>query len=397
MQKILRLIQQKSRYGRVLPYAILSAIVAFVGVRGVGNDSDGQVVDFSDNKNSNIIPTAYADDSDCGGGTGDGCGGSSGGCCFPADSQVKTETGNVAISELQEGDMVVSYDETNNSFVTSRVSKILKHGKETGDAHDFDAFPLMNVVYSHNGEDKSMVIVTANHPVFDESAKAYRPVSEFIIGNSVMTEDGRAVIKQIEKIDEEAYFKNEANVFVYNLTLTDGPPTYLAGGLVVHNKDSDSDCCLPGSAVISSQQGEMPIKEIQEDMEVISYDENNREWTTSVVGEVIVHDGNKYEMHDFTQHALYAVTFEVNGEMQRLVITGNHRCFDAQANTYRAIEEFKTGDVLSTINGDVTITQIDELNPDNFFESEDKIVYNLHMKKGPPNYVSDGVLVHNIK
>ncbi|MEX0917456.1 MAG: Hint domain-containing protein [Candidatus Paceibacterota bacterium] len=250
MQKALKIVQKKSKHMRVLSYVLLSALVALVGGRALTDNSDGHVVNSGqDQKGGGAVPTAFADEvvsSEGGGGGEGGSGNATGGpgCCFPGDVKIRTEDGTRAISELREGDTVISFDEEVGAFSTSRIAKVLKHGKETNDVHDFGKDPLLKVSYM-KGDDPSELIITSNHPVYDPATKEYKEIREFSVGDRIRTSTGEAEITKINELDAGKHFGDDPDPIVYNLTLENGPRTYVADGVVVHNKQhGDGGDCL---------------------------------------------------------------------------------------------------------------------------------------------------------
>lgn len=211
-------------------YLAVAGIALIFWVFGVGsNDSD------ESHSGPGLIPRAHADDpassacSGCGSCTS-GCG-----CCFLPNAKIAVEGGVVAISEIKVGDKVVSYDETTGAFGFSIVEKVLRHNTETGDVHDFATHPLVKIICDNGKE----LIVTSNHPIFDAATKVYRPVEDFAIGDKLMTREGEVAIVSKEKLDEQEYLADDDKKTVYNLSLTDGPPTYIAEDILVHNKGNE--------------------------------------------------------------------------------------------------------------------------------------------------------------
>ena len=241
-KKIFKSTWQKVNSGRVLPIAFVSAIAAFMGWGGSDNGQE-YTEHTPEPEAGGILPRAHADalPQQCYTCTSCGCDGCEAcgcdGCCFPSSAKVVVPNGVTLIKELKEGDQVVSYDETTNTFTTSVVGTILKHSNE----HDFTAHPLMEMVYDKDGVDRT-VVVTGNHPLYSPSAGDYQPTSEFKVGDAVKTQTGDGTITALTTLDEQEYFKEAAEITVYNLSLVEGPPTYVADGIVVHNKGCDCDC-----------------------------------------------------------------------------------------------------------------------------------------------------------
>lgn len=397
MRYLLSTLHTKSRYGRMLPYALLSALITFLGVRVFDGDTDSDVTTI---KSQFAPPPAHADvpsgGSGCSGVESCSSGDSPPGCCFPATARIKVPSGFMPISSLQEGDVVNSYNEKSGEFTTSRVAKVLLHNSEGGDKHDFNISPLLRVTYLKSDNQTDVAVVTANHPVLDGISKEYREARTFAAGDKLITPDGSVEIISVEEVSEASYVENDGTV--YNLTLTDGPHTYIADGVVVHNKDPDTPdtCCFPAGVLVEAKSGPQAIELLAEGEEVVSYDEETNTWVTSVIGEVIVHDGQNHSAHNFTEHGLLEVVYKDGDGMEHSIpVTGNHPVFDSNQNNYRSIESFSEGDGIRTQAGDVSIIRITKLDPTTYFNADSQIVYNLHMKEGPANYIANGVLVHN--
>ena len=129
--------------------------------------------------------------------------------CFPAGTQIATPRGLRSIETIVVGDVVVATphgDEATVSGLHCRPS------------------PTILRLTLADGMD---LCVTAEHPIWDVDAKAFRPARE-MIGSSVLRADGTTV--DVSAIAEEPH-----NDVVYNLTV-DPHHTYFAGGVWVHNK-----------------------------------------------------------------------------------------------------------------------------------------------------------------
>jgi len=174
-----------------------------------------------------------------GGESGGGCGGGDGcgscGCCFLPTTQVQTPDGPVAISQLTVDQIVTAYDEVTQEYTTATVAQVLRHGEAGVDQHDFNAAPLLELQH-----EQGKLIVTANHPIYDTVTATFKPAGDFEVGNTLLTQTQPVSITGVTELEEAEHL--EADKIVYNLTLTDGPHTYIADGIVVHNKGDGSDC-----------------------------------------------------------------------------------------------------------------------------------------------------------
>ena len=177
----------------------------------------------------------YVGGGGCGGdgGDGGGCGGC--GCCFLPTTQVQTPDGPVAISQLTVDQIVTAYDEVTQEYTTATVAQVLRHGEAGVDQHDFNAAPLLELQH-----EQGKLIVTANHPIYDTVTATFKPAGDFEVGNTLLTQTQPVSITGVTELEEAEHL--EADKIVYNLTLTAGPHTYIADGIVVHNKDSGGDC-----------------------------------------------------------------------------------------------------------------------------------------------------------
>lgn len=382
---------------QVFLYASLTMVLAFVGLRQESDEqlsrtSDGNTESGEKDAFPNVIPYAYAETvSDCGDGGCAGCADCGDcGCCFPPEAEITTPSGVTPISAVQAGDTVVAFDETAHSFTTATVETVLHHREE----HDFTTAPLLKFLLADTTNDSSF-LVTSNHPVYDAATNSFKPAGEFKVGDTLLTQTGTQSVAAVETVDETTYLN--ATKSVYNLTLTNGPHTYVANGFVVHNKnDAGTDCCLPGHAQIRTPNGAMAIAQVKVGDAVISYDHETSTWSESVVGEVFVHDGVSHQEHDFSAQPLLEINYrDEAGQGGQLVITGNHSCFVPAADDYKPAAELVPGDTLMTESGTVTVDTVTALDHTTYFSKGAPVVYNLHMKGALHNYVADGILVHN--
>ena len=172
-----------------------------------------------------------------------------------------------------------------------------------------------------------------------------------------------------------------------------GSSTYRYSSCIV-----DGGTCFEGNEEVLTINGEVPIKNIKVGDIVISFDENSQEFTNSVVGEIIVHDGIQNPINNYERDNLIELIVDVNGVETRTEVTDNHLYYNPKAGNYKQIGDFNVGDEVLSINGIGIIKSMNVLIDENSSEEKQKtIVYNLHMKSGPANYLVDGIIVHNIK
>lgn len=131
---------------------------------------------------------------------------------------------------------------------------------------------------------------------------------------------------------------------------------------------------------------------------VVSYDEARDQFTKSVVGKVIIHDGRSYAMNDYTKDPLIKLSINMNEKIVATEVTENHPYFDPLSKSYKQIREFKIGDVIKTIEGNGIIVGKEILIDKNSSrKKQSTTVYNLMMAEGPNNYIVNGAVVHNDK
>ena len=95
----------------------------------------------------------------------------------------------------------------------------------------------------------------------------------------------------------------------------------------------------------------MAIKDIKIGDTVISFDESKNEFTTSVVGEIVIHDGIKYKIPDFSRNKLIELIVTFGDEETRTEVTDNHLYFTPEYNTYKPIGKFAIGEEVLAIHG----------------------------------------------
>jgi hypothetical protein len=250
-------IKGKKAISFLLAFSVTTAL-ALIGINQA-SDTKYTATKNDDDTNSKkygiipnvMVPNAHAagvSQGGCGGEAGGGCGGGDGGgdggdgggcggcgCCFLPTTQVQTPDGPVAISQLTVDQIVTAYDEVTQEYTTATVAQVLRHGEAGVDQHDFNAAPLLELQH-----EQGKLIVTANHPIYDTVTATFKPAGDFEVGNTLLTQTQRVSITGVTELEEAEHL--EADKIVYNLTLTNGPHTYIADGIVVHNKGDGSDC-----------------------------------------------------------------------------------------------------------------------------------------------------------
>jgi predicted lipid-binding transport protein (Tim44 family) len=179
-----------------------------------------------------------------------------GGGCFPSGTKVATPNGSVSIETLISGDQVFA---VNNDGRTVRTTvKVLFISKS----------PVMHVETS--GE---VFAVTEEHPVGIGAGK-FRQVGELRPGDRILKwKEGRLVTKKVRAISSSA-----GDELVFNLQV-DEPNTFIADGIVVHNKGGG---CFPAGTPISTPKGETPIEKLSPGEAVLALDPRGRMVETRV-------------------------------------------------------------------------------------------------------------------
>ena len=135
--------------------------------------------------------------------------------CFHPDTMVKTKLGPVAISELSEGDEVLSYDETTEKFVWRPISNVV----ETPSAK------LQKVeVELENGQ---IIKCTSNHKWLTENRGWVEAGKLTIDDDLVSPKEVRMKIKSIRQIEDNQNY--------YDITVPDTHNFMLENGSIVHN------------------------------------------------------------------------------------------------------------------------------------------------------------------
>lgn len=137
-----------------------------------------------------------------------------GGGCFAVGTPVSTTSGVVAIETLRPGDGVVAVDES-GALVPACVTRLALHS--VGECYRLRI----------GGAE---LRVTGEHPLC-VGPGSFRRVDQLRAGDLVLTYDGRALVpSRVESVE-----RLTGEVTVCDLSV-DGPHTFVAGGVVAHNK-----------------------------------------------------------------------------------------------------------------------------------------------------------------
>lgn len=327
-----------------------------------------------------------------------GEGGSSSGagpCCFIAGTKIlMANDSRKNIEKVKIGDLVKSYNEKTGKLENKRVYKI-----------DTPMHDDMIVIEFENGVKNTN---TKDHPYYVKGKGwcSYNP--------KLTLKRYKIKAKKLEKGDKVLYYNKDklkkikllrikeknGEVQTYNLGGVKDNHNYFANGILVHNKDGEGGdgggCCFEPHQSVLTMQGPLEIKDVAIGSKVVSYDEEKDRFTSSIVEKIIVHDGKISNMNNFIKHSLIKISVDINGKIFYTKVTDNHPYLDVTNKKFKPLKDFKVGDKIKTIDGEGVIISkdalIDSSSPP---EMQKEIVYNLHMKEGPHNYIVNGAVVHN--
>jgi len=155
-------------------------------------------------------------------------------------------------------------------------------------------------------------------------------------------------------------------------------------------------CFLSGEEVLTPSW-EVPIESIKVWDVVVSYDTDANKRTTSVVGEVVVHNWIESYLNDYDEHPLVKAIFITPTWFKETKVTLNHPYYDPIADDYKQLRYFNSWDNVSLWEENWILLSFEILiDNTSSLELKQTVVHNLHMKEGPSNYFVDGILVHNI-
>jgi predicted lipid-binding transport protein (Tim44 family) len=169
-----------------------------------------------------------------------------GGGCFPAGTSISTPQGEKAIEQLAAGDEILAVDEQGHT-VRTRVKTIF-----------INKNPLVQVETPEGN-----FLATGDHPISIGQGR-FRRVCDLNAGTPIIRwENGRLIEQKIGGINHPAG-KN----LVFNLEVNE-PHTFIAGGIVVHNKGGG---CLPAGTPITTLHGSTPIEKLNPGNMILSFD-----------------------------------------------------------------------------------------------------------------------------
>ncbi len=148
--------------------------------------------------------------------------------------------------------------------------------------------------------------------------------------------------------------------------------------------------CFAPDELVKTLLGETKISELKVWDKIISYDETQNKFIENIIDKIIIHDGISSPLNDFEKYPLLSLVVETAGKKKTTKVTSNHLYFSPESWKYKYIDDFSIGEKVQSIDGIwyiISKTRLDS----------QPIVYNLHMKNSPNNYLVNGVVVHNEK
>lgn len=169
--------------------------------------------------------------------------------CFLPDSQIlKSDGTEVSIQTLRPGDQVLAFT-VEGQMVRTTVRNIVR-----AEVDDFIALQT----------DRQTLRVTAEHP-FYVGGGLFKTLESLKVGDRIYAWDGKTLTQQ----PILALKKTRQRTTVYNLQ-TDGPHTFFASRLAVHNKGGGG--CFPAGTLIRTPQGAIPIETLSRGNPLLAVD-----------------------------------------------------------------------------------------------------------------------------
>jgi hypothetical protein len=146
--------------------------------------------------------------------------------CVARGSRVKTPTGPRPIEDLKVGDEIVVADPETGLTAVSRLEAVIMSTRECG-------------TFRFSGRALS---VTSDHPLYDPLARGFFPAGDWLLGLRThlyeITDAGAAAVR----VETFETFSRVDDVF--DLTVAHEWHTFIAEGVLVHNKQAPS-CTTP--------------------------------------------------------------------------------------------------------------------------------------------------------
>ena len=147
------------------------------------------------------------------------CNGSDRVTCVGEGTLIATPYGATLIERLQIGDIVISPDPLTNTTYFGRVTAIRTDFRQC-------------LTFSLEGGGE--LLVTQEHPLWDPVAQKFKPAGTFRSSSSVTVSDGQ--LGDMRQLSIVAISGQHVMKRVYDLTISSPAHTFIANGVVVHNK-----------------------------------------------------------------------------------------------------------------------------------------------------------------
>ena len=274
--------------------------------------------------------------------------GRGGGGCLEKGSSVLTPSGPVAVEDLKPGDAVLSFSD----------GRVLAAKVQAASAVDADAYCEI-AVGGH------VLRLTGEHPVATAPGvfrivSSLRPGDRVLIGGRDAVADG--VVASVKRLP--------AKGFAYNLLVSPGG-TYLANGIVVHNKG----CFLPETLVRKEDGSEVPISSVRPKDRLLAFTTRG-EAVIARVRTVVTCEADQYRIVT-TRNIAVRVTAE------HPFYVGN--------GAFKTLEALKVGDRIFAFDGrGLSAAPIESIAA----VHKKVLVYNLQTD-APNTFLANGLLVHN--
>lgn len=269
------------------------------------------------------------------------------GCFLPDTFILKSDNSKVKLSDIKEGDELLSFDEKGN-ILKSKVREIIK---------------LRTNEYFELKTENITLKATREHPFYVGDG-IFKTLESLKVGDYIYYYNGSSVSKtKIISIEK----KNE-DVDIYNLRV-DKPNTFFANFIAVHNKGGG---CFPAGTLIASKNGFSRIEDIKAGDSVLAYAQ----------GKIVsVKVKAAYEKLD--------KVFTLFTEKGVLRTTAEHPFLGEDG--FKKAEEFKPGEKIAFYeNEKVSMISVRGWAQSQALEK----VYNLSVE-APNTFIASGFIAHN--
>jgi predicted lipid-binding transport protein (Tim44 family) len=275
-----------------------------------------------------------------------------GGGCLAKGTPILTPRGPIPIEQLRPGDPVWTThgEQLHPGIVEAKIEV------------DADEFLELSIA-------GRTLRVTPEHP-FQVAPGTFRLASLLKPGVLVcLHQDGHICPMQLSSVKKLPLTSHDS-ARAYNLLVTPGG-TYLADGVVVHNKG----CFLPDTPILKADRTSISISQVQPGDHLLSFTREGA-ITEAVVRNVLIHEVDEY--------------IEVTTERVILRVTPEHPFFVGDG-IFRTLESLKIGDQIFAFDGQglsaQAILRLERIHAPTR-------VYNLQTD-GPNTFFANGIAVHN--